>query len=111
MHGNPIRNAVRAKDQDVHLDALARSIGRQHHISTQINGELETHSVGNVILAPSPDVHVSATFDIAWYIIYVASCRGLQCHQISTVIDCSEYCSLHFNFCSLVYWRSRSLRY
>jgi hypothetical protein len=36
---------VTGAEQDTHLDALAQSIGRQHHISTQINNELETHTV------------------------------------------------------------------
>ncbi|KAF8906866.1 hypothetical protein CPB85DRAFT_1436726 [Mucidula mucida] len=31
------------QQQDTHLDSLAQSISRQHHISTQINGELEEH--------------------------------------------------------------------
>ncbi|KAF9028918.1 hypothetical protein BDZ89DRAFT_1112858 [Hymenopellis radicata] len=31
------------QEQDTHLDTLAQSISRQHHISTQINGELEEH--------------------------------------------------------------------
>lgn len=30
--------------QDTHLDALSASIGRQHHLSLQMNEELETHA-------------------------------------------------------------------
>ncbi|KAG9311388.1 hypothetical protein JVU11DRAFT_8497 [Chiua virens] len=32
------------QDQDTHLDRLSSSIGRQHHISVQINDELEVHT-------------------------------------------------------------------
>ncbi|PFH51638.1 hypothetical protein AMATHDRAFT_142045 [Amanita thiersii Skay4041] len=31
-------------EQDDHLDRLSQSIGRQHHISLQINDELDTHT-------------------------------------------------------------------
>lgn len=34
----------RQLDQDVRLDQLSQSINRQHHLSIQINDELETHS-------------------------------------------------------------------
>lgn len=31
-------------EQDSHLDQLSQSINRQHHISLQINDELDVHS-------------------------------------------------------------------
>lgn len=31
-------------EQDVHLDSLSQSIGRQHHLSLQINDELDVHT-------------------------------------------------------------------
>jgi hypothetical protein len=40
-------------EQDVRLDSLAQSIGRQHYLSTQINDELETHTAGHLVLLPS----------------------------------------------------------
>lgn len=38
------RNAKHEIDQDDRLDELSRSIGRQHHISLQINDELDVHT-------------------------------------------------------------------
>lgn len=31
-------------EQDAHLDNLSRSVGRQHHLSLQINDELGVHN-------------------------------------------------------------------
>jgi len=35
--------SVSATEQDQHLDQLSHSINRQHHISLQINEELDVH--------------------------------------------------------------------
>lgn len=34
---------LQLQDQDSHLDRLAQSVSRQHHLSLQINEELEDH--------------------------------------------------------------------
>jgi len=48
MQGEPcillyllIRPDIPTPDQDTHLESLSQSIGRQHHMSLQINDELE----------------------------------------------------------------------
>ncbi|KAL9709542.1 gamma tubulin complex Spc97/GCP2 subunit Alp4 [Leucoagaricus gongylophorus] len=42
--GLMFQQRVMMNDQDVRLDQLSQSINRQHHLSIQINDELETHS-------------------------------------------------------------------
>ncbi|EIW75752.1 hypothetical protein CONPUDRAFT_140086 [Coniophora puteana RWD-64-598 SS2] len=43
-HGILLQQHEMMSDQDTRLDVLSSSIGRQHHLSLQINDELDTHS-------------------------------------------------------------------